>query len=143
MYVKVKRSVSTTNMKGASIDAWVTGYELGTKGTKNENRISTLILTVNLHDSVNGTVTDHNIARVSGLTDAIVKQISDYSSPVPVLKQEIYDRVVEIDGQSISSQSYRLTHPRFIRFRDDKSKEDCFMTLAFIVTGKQIGRAHV
>jgi hypothetical protein len=132
VFVKLKRSVSATNLQGSSIDAWISGYELGTKGTKNENRISTLQLSIWLYDTAQGTTVEHNIARVSGLTDTIVKQISDYTNPVPVLKKELYDTVVEVDGQGISHVNWRLTHPRFIRFRDDKSKEDCQVTSDFL-----------
>ena len=132
VFVKLKRSVNKTSMRNESMDGWISGYELGTKGTKNENRIATLELSVNLFDSVKQTWSIHKIARVAGLTDKVVAEISDYSAAVPVLKSEMYDRVVEVDGQSISHINWRLTHPRFIRFRDDKSKDACQLTTEFI-----------
>lgn len=132
VFVKIKRSVSATNLRGESFDAWVSGYELGTKGTKNENRISTLVLSIYMYDTKTLQTVEHSIARVSGLSDSIVKEISDYSAGVPVLKQDLYDRVVEVDGQGISHKNLRLTHPRFVRFRDDKSKEDCTTTSDFL-----------
>lgn len=131
-FVKIKRSVSATNLRGESFDAWVSGYELGTRGTRNENRITSLILTLYMFDSKTLQTVEHVIAKVSGLTDKIVNEISDYSNPVPVLKTEIYDRVVEVDGQGISNVNWHLTHPRFIRFRDDKSREECRTTSDFL-----------
>lgn len=131
-FVKIKRSVASTNLMGGSVDAWISGYELGTKGTRNENRITSLILTIYMYDTKTMQTVEHVIAKVSGLTDKIVNELSDYSNSVPVLKPEMYDRVVEVDGQGISAIHARLTHPRFIRFRDDKSREDCRTTSDFL-----------
>jgi hypothetical protein len=132
VFVKIKRSVSATNLRGESFDAWISGYELGLKGSRNENRISTLVLSVYLYDTKTLQTVEHIIARVSGLSDKVVRELSDYSGSVPVLRKEMYDRVVEVDGQSISSVSWHLTHSRFVRFRDDKSKEDCRVTSDFL-----------
>lgn len=132
VYVKLKRSVSATNMKGETVDGWISGYALGTKGTKNENRITSIEVSINLFDNNTQVWSIHKIAQVAGLTDKVVKELSDYSAATPVLKAEAYNRVVEIDGMGISHVNWRLTHPRFLRFREDKSIEECQMTTEFI-----------
>ena len=48
------------------------------------------------------------------------------------LKEEYMGVVVECDGQAISRVSKRLTHPRLLRLRFDKTKEECIYTQEFI-----------
>ena len=51
VFVKLKRTVGDAARKagmGDTIDGWVSGFKLGSKGTANERTVSALEVTVNL-----------------------------------------------------------------------------------------------
>ena len=51
-----------------------------------------------------------------------------------VLEPKMYGRVAELDGQSLSAQAQKLTHPRILRFRSDKQECDCVYTDEFLAS---------
>ena len=52
----------------------------------------------------------------------------------PKMKKEFYGMVVEVDGQAISKVNHRLTHPRMLRYRNDKVPGDCIYSEDFILS---------
>ena len=75
------------------------------------------------------------IAKIPNITKEIKQQCTvEGEDGKPCLAEEFYGLVVEVNGQSISSRNRRLTHPRMVRFRADKTKEECIYTSAFLKT---------
>lgn len=136
VFVKIKRSVSAQASKeglGDTIDGWVTGFKLGSKGTDNENLVSALEFTTQIVKS-DGSVYDHVIAWAPNI-ERVLKQKITIIGPdgKPTLAPEVYGWIAELSGQNISAVSKRLTHPRIIRFPVfDKSKSDCLFSEEFI-----------
>lgn len=134
-FIKLKRSVSGFLGKSGvadSFDGWISGYKLGTEGTENENQVSTLEVSIKLLLS-DGRKVNHVIAYVPNLTKELRNKLTVIGlDGKPVMAQQFYDRVVEVDGQNISKVSRRLTHPKLLRFRIDKLKEDCMFSEEFI-----------
>ena len=134
-WVKIKRSVRETlsRLGEDSIDAFVTGFTLGTPGTKNENKIGSLIFSVYLTDDDNqllynedGTPMIHEIAQVGGLTDDLRNILTQYDNDGNViLNPRFFNQVASIDGQDVSSVNLRLAHARFLVWRLDKSFDAC------------------
>ena len=93
-----------------TIDLRVTGFKYGTKGTKNENVISTLECV-----SEDGLLK----ASPSGLTEKLMKYVTDN-------QDALLGTIVEVECCGISwdsTGSYSLLHPRIGKneFRDDKT----------------------
>lgn len=129
-WIKCKRTASATLIEegyGDSIDGFITGFMPGALDTDLKDKVATLVFSVYL-ETGKGDIIVHEIAHVAGLTDAMRNEITELDfTGSPVLKQEWYGRVAEIDGQWISSKSFRLMHPVLRRFRADKSKPECLM----------------
>ena len=69
------------------------------------------------------------IAYVPNLTQEMKKEITiDNGDGTYSMVEHMHDVVVEMDGQAISRKSRRLTHPRLLRMRFDKSKFECIYT---------------
>lgn len=131
MWVKCKRMASESMLGGDglgdSIDGFVTGFKPGNKGTANEKLVGAIIVSVLLNKS-DGSQVQHEIAHVSGITSDMRNSISALDKDGnPKLKDEYYNKVAEVDGNWISAKSHRLVHPRFVRFREDKSPDQCVM----------------
>lgn len=92
-----------------TVDCFITGYFDG-EG-KYINQMGALVVSA-FRDGKQVT-----IASVSGMTDEVRAKISAN----PGL---YFDRVIEVRCQGWTKGG-RLRHPRFIRFRDDKSRKDC------------------
>ncbi len=72
-----------------------------------------------LMGSLKVSIEGHEVATVSGMTDAMRYEIS-------ADEERYIGQVVEVAYQSIGSKG-RLRHPRFVRFRDDKRADECFL----------------
>lgn len=95
------------------MDLEIVGFNYGTKGTKNEHVISSLVC-----QSKDGLLT----AEPGGMDEKTMKYITDNQD---LLKGKIVD--VECAGVSINKAGeYSLLHPRMgkLKFRDDKSVAD-------------------
>jgi ATP-dependent DNA ligase len=122
-FLKWKRTVSQS--VGGDIDAFVTGYSLGNKGTALENLVASLEFSVILVPSGE----KHVIANISGLTDEDHRTATVTGTDgSPTLNPAWYNRVGAITGQDVSSRSRSFSHARLIRWRqgaDTKNWWDC------------------
>lgn len=126
-WIKIKRS--TTGCLGDSIDGWISGFELGTPGKGFEKYVGALHISINLVDNKGDFIREHNIARVVNLTLEKRREITLYdASGTPYLDPDWIGKVVSVEGQAISARAFRVTHPRLLEFRDDKSAPECSMT---------------
>lgn len=136
-WVKLKRSVTSTFQKeglGDSIDAYITGFKMSTEGTSREGLIGAFECTITLLEP-DGRTHPHVISYVPGLSLDLARQATIVGEDgKPTLHPDFYGRVVELDGQDISAKSFRLSHPRLVRFRFDKAKEECVYTRQWLET---------
>lgn len=157
-WIKLKRSVgdSVASSLGDTIDGFITGFH-NIAGTDNNSwRVSTVEFSVYLTDNklniddldieldlsnitLDQEVTDSReikvIANVSGLTEDDARLLSEPDPDNPGfcrLKKEAYGIVAELNGQDISPRSLTLTHPRIIRWRDDKPMNQCEVSKEFL-----------
>lgn len=157
-WIKLKRSVgdSVASSLGDTIDGFITGFH-NIAGTDNNSwRVSTVEFSVYLTDNklniddldieldlsnitLDQEVTDSReikvIANVSGLTEDDARLLSEPDPDNPGfcrLKKEAYGVVAELNGQDISPRSLTLTHPRIIRWRDDKPMNQCEVSKEFL-----------
>ena len=147
-FIKIKRSVSSTMNgvgMGDTIDGWISGFKVGSNGTANEGIISSF--EVSCYVQSNGTMKEHVIAVVPNiektLKDFATIEGPDGMCPTEVtlsdgttkwisLNPDVYGSVVEVDGQSISNVSMRMTHPRLLRFRPEKDQNACIYLKEFL-----------
>jgi ATP-dependent DNA ligase len=90
------------------LDLVITGFNYGTKGTKNENVISSL----NAETSCGKLKT-----RPQGLTEQLMKEITEN-------KDNLLNTIIEVKCSGLSKDvngNYSLLYPAFKGFRDDKS----------------------
>lgn len=135
-YIKIKRSVSDQLKKsglGDSIDGWISGYKLGSKGTANENLVSAFEISINMLCN-DGVMREHMIASVPNIPLVVQKQATVIGPDgTPTLNPDFLGIVCEVNGQCISKQSRRLTHPRLIRMRPgEKLPQDCIYSEEFL-----------
>lgn len=135
-WVKLKRSVQETLLHiglADSFDGFLTGFTLGTPGTKNENKVGALIFSVYLTDDNNELLLDengepiiHEIAQISGISDDLRNMLTQYDEDGNVvMNPRFYNQVASIDGQDVSSQELRLMHAKFLGWRLDRSFDTC------------------
>ncbi len=146
-FIKLKRAVGSDNMAGMgdTIDAWVSGFKMGSNGTANEGIIGALEFSCFVNN--NGKIFEHVIAMVPNITreQAILATVNDATGLYPQevtmsdgsvkwfsLNPEFHHLVGELSGQSFSSKSRRLTHPRLLRWRLEKDWTSCTLTKEFI-----------
>lgn len=135
-WCKIKRSVMqsmNSQLAGDTVDGFVTGYVMGTPGTKNENKVVGLTFSTYLVDDENNYIEDangnpiiHEIATISNFEDSfkdVMTHINEKGEVV--LNPVLYNKVAEIDGQDISSNQKKLTHAVFKMWRMDRSSESC------------------
>jgi ATP-dependent DNA ligase len=115
---------------GDTIDAWITGYTAG-EG-KNEGKVGSIEFSINMQCN-DGSIIIHKIAYIGGIDDALRDDMTviDENGNV-TLNPKYYGKVAEIDGYGISSRAKRLRHAVLIRFRNDKSIDECIYTEQFI-----------
>lgn len=134
-WIKLKKSAmdmlmgAETNLDelfGDTIDAFITGYEPGTKGSALENYVGAVCVSVNVVKS-NGESYIHEIGRFSGIDMALREDMTEIVNGEPILKPSYYNRVVEVDGLGLSSRALRLNHCTFQGFRYDKLPDSCII----------------
>lgn len=136
-WIKLKRSVQETLSRngGDALDAFVSGFTLGTEGTKNEGKIGALIFSVYLTDDNNellyhdnGEPMIHEIAQVGGLTDELRTMLTHYDEEGnAMLNPRFMNQVATINGQDISSRELKIMHPILQGWRLDRSFDTCKM----------------
>lgn len=137
-FVKLKRTASeSVSASYDSIDAFISGWEPGNKGTALENRIGTVYFSV-LLDKGDGTQVEHEIARISSFTEEDRSAMEWRDSSGQLQLHPDYNRAVaSVDGQAVSAREKRLRHARLIHWRPDRSWLDCTfdeMTLDLLIT---------
>ena len=115
---------------GDTIDAFITGYELGNKGSSFENMIGSICVSVYV-EKEDGTQEVREIGKFSGFNLDMRKNMGTVVNGKTVLKPEYYGKVVEIDGQQITKNG-RFAHCVFIGFRYDKLKDACILKEEFL-----------
>lgn len=133
-FIKLKRSVSGDSSRqgiGDTIDGWISGFTMSNEDSGDAGLIGSF--EISIYMMVNGVPRKHVVAYVPNIQKEMKKDCTVIGPDgQPTLKETYYNRVVEVDGQAISAKSRRLTHPRLIRFRFDKSKEECIYSEEFI-----------
>lgn len=124
-WLKVKRTVS--GAIGDSVEGFITGFEPGDQKRGFKDLVGALHVSVYLTGS-NGERKEHLVARVANIELELRRQITVQADSGVALEPEMYGKVVEVEGQSVSGRSLRLTHPRLLRFRSDKSPDDCVVS---------------
>lgn len=135
-WIKLKRSVQETMQRisgNDSFDCFLTGFTLGNKGTKNENKVGALIFSVYLTDDNNelllnedGSPVIHEIAQISGISDELRDMLTFYDEDNNVyMNPRFYNQVASINGQDISSRELKLMHATFQCWRPDRSFDTC------------------
>lgn len=134
-WVKLKRSAQETlrRLGEDSFDAFVSGFTLGTPGTKNEGKIGAVIFSVYLTDDNNqllynedGTPVIHELAQIAGIPDALRDMMTFYDENGDVvMNPRFMNAVASINGQDISSREMRLSHAVFQEWRLDRSYDTC------------------
>ena len=136
-YVKIKHAFGEVQ-SGLydTIDTYIGGYKVGSNGL-----INTLILFVMV--DIHGKPTPHLIANlpigvklgkeltVQGMGGFEPVQMAD--GGMVSLDYQYYHKVVEIDGKGISA-SRMVISPVLIRFREDKSMNDCVYSKEWILS---------
>lgn len=134
-WVKLKRSVSASLNKeglGDTIDAFITGFTKSSEDKGRAHLIGGFEVSIYMMQP-DGRTVQHHIASIPGLSMELAEQATIYDSEgKPTLNPDFLGLVLEVDGQTISSKSLRLTHPRMKRIRFDKSKDECIYTRQFI-----------
>lgn len=132
-WVKVKKVLSeilTESGTGDTIDAWITGYTPG--DGKNVNKVGSIEFSINMKCNDGSTII-HKIAYIGGIDDHLRDDMTIIDeNGNPTLNPKYYGKVAEIDGYGISSRAKRLRHAVLIRFRNDKTIEECVYTEQFI-----------
>lgn len=127
-WVKIKRSMSQTALTIGTdtIDGFVVGFTLGKKGTAWQNLVGSVDVAVNLV-ATDGTEREHIIARVSNFPQKVRQEMTwiDPETNRPTLHPDYYNRVVEIDGQDVSTKERRFRHAVIRHFRPDKTAFEC------------------
>lgn len=137
-WIKLKRTAQETLSRmssGDNIEGFLSGFTLGTPGTKNEGKVGALIFSVYLTDDNNqllynedGTPMIHEIAQISGISDDLRNMLTwhDENDNV-ILNPRFMNQVAEINGQDVSSRELKLMHAVFIQWRIDRSYDTCKM----------------
>ena len=96
-----------------SAEMRIVGFHKGTKGTKREGKIGSLIF-----ENDEGTIQ----GKCSGFTDKELDEISEN------FEKDYLGKIVEVQFNDLSkakgSNYYALSHPRFIEIRNDKDETD-------------------
>lgn len=125
-WVKIKRSVAESLAQAGladSVDGYISGFELADDKKSWSGLIGSLRISVTL---ISGDgEKEHEIARVANIPLDLRREMTEIVDGEPRLKEEYYGKVVEVDGQAMSARAFRLTHPRLLGFRPDRTKYDC------------------
>jgi len=127
-WIKLKRSVGSSSRKegmGDTIDAFITGFKMSNENAGNAGLIGSFEVSCYIRRA-DGSSYKHVIAFLPNIEKTMKEECTVMDADgKPTLAQDFYGLVVEVDGQAISAVSRRLTHPRMLRMRFDKTKEEC------------------
>lgn len=133
-FIKIKRSVKDTLRKqglGDTIDCFITGFTMSKDGTADEGLIGSYECSIYLQRP-DGTRYKHVAAYVPNIPrEEKIQFTSKDESGKPCLDPMMYGMVIEVDGQEVSRVSKRLTHPRMLLKRFEKTEEDCVYLESF------------
>lgn len=115
---------------GDTVDAFITGFEQGNKGTAFENLIGSISVSVYVLKK-DGSLEKREIGKISGISLDLRKQMTEIIDGEPVLKAEYYNKVVEIDGQNITKNG-KFQHCILVGFRYDKLADACVLSEDFL-----------
>ena len=136
-YIKLKHEIGKSQSGLCdTIDGYIGGYKIDKEGNINA-------FNVFINVDVNGRNAPHLIATVPITAkiskEATIKGFDGYAplnvgdtNEVVSLSYDFYHKVVEIDGSGINAQR-KVISPKLIRFREDKSKEECIYTMDFVL----------
>lgn len=134
-WIKIKRTVQGSLLESSyndTLDAFVTGFDLGEKGKGYEDLVGSLTFSVWLTTDA-GVRVQHEIARIASMELEFRKKITVLDGDGnPVLAEDMYGKVAEIDGQDVSARSRRLTHAVLKQWRPDKEESICELTESFL-----------
>ena len=117
---------------GDTVDAFITGFKMSSDKNGNAGLIGSLEASFYIQKD-DGHLVKHVCAYLPNIPLEMKKNITiDNGDGTYSMVDKMYNMVAEIDGQSISAVSSRLTHPRLIRFRSDKLPADCVYTQEWI-----------
>lgn len=131
-FVKLKRSLKATIGMDDTVDAFITGFKMSNEKAGNAGLIGSLEASIYILED-DGRTTKHVVAYLPNLPLETKKRITKTDEHGNVtMSEDMYDLVVEVDGQSFSAVNGRLTHPRLLRFRGDKMPDECIYTRSWI-----------
>lgn len=134
-WVKAKRSMSesiSSEGGGDTIDAFISGYDEADKDKQWAGYVGALHFSCYLVDDF-GNKRLHHIATVSSFSMELRKELTEWDEEGnPKLKLDFYNKVVEIDGQSVSARAKRLKHAVIVKFRLDKTSDMCDISESFL-----------
>jgi hypothetical protein len=119
-WVKVKRQVE--------FDAFVSGFERGRPGTKWENKVACLLFSVCTEAG------EHVIAKITSIPWPFRKKISLYDSTTKLVTMhpDVYGKVAHVSGQEIAQRSFRISHPKIVRWCRLMIRDQCAYSLTDI-----------
>lgn len=123
-WIKIKRELGAS--LNTDLDAFVTGFKPGNKGTRNEGLVGALCVSAFIRDE-DGREVEQEIATVAGIPDDVREKITEKSPDGPALKEHIYNKVITIEGQDMSARNMRVSHARLIQWRPDRSPDSCVL----------------
>lgn len=157
-FIKLKRTVSSSingTSLGDTIDAFVTGFTMGTAGTANEGIIGALEFSIHVtngsSDVIKPIAIVPNISRqerllatfnnLDGLYPTTWKDSQGIEHPVS-LNPDFDGLVAELQGQALSAKSQRLEHPRLILWRPERLPDSCIYTQEWLTSQTTASSYH-
>lgn len=141
-WIKLKRSMSAAfnsyssvedamGDMGDTIDAFITGFEPGSKGGAFEKMIGSVAVSVYLQKK-DGTQEIREIGKFGGMELSLREDMTEIVNGEVTLNPKYMHRVCEIDAMSMSSRNMRFQHCVFLGFRLDKLPDSCILTEEFL-----------
>jgi ATP-dependent DNA ligase len=141
-WIKLKRNISSAYSSyssvedamgdmGDTIDAFITGYEPGSKDGAFEHMIGSVAISVYVKKK-DGTTELREIGKFGGMELSLREDMTEIINGEVTLNPKYMNRVCEIDAMSMSSRNMRFQHCRFLGFRYDKLPDSCILTEEFL-----------
>lgn len=135
VWVKRKRSMEESH--GKDIDVFISGFSESDPERGHADFIGGIKVSIFLKDS-SGFKTEHHVGTISGLTMDLRRRMTVRDeNGKPKLNPEWLDKVIVINGQSVSPQSKRFSHCTLAHptqfSRPDKTKFDCEIEEDFLL----------
>lgn len=142
--VKIKRVAEAPNGMEDTLDGWIAGYKV----SMYDNTPLITHFYINAYIQEEEKVYEHTIAAVPVSQE--IGQKATLPDPTGLFPQEIirpdntlatvslnpeFGKVcVEVSGQEINAMSLRLTYPKVVQYRMDKSRDECRYTREFLAS---------